>query len=209
MAHAASAPFVYSAPRSQRAGLTWTVAFSILLHVAAGWYFISRFVIDRAEQEPPEIAVIPMAPLPPLKSVPLPEIKSDPVKPVLPIRDPIRWPDAPPMEPIPAPPAPAAAPSPGPITSPGPVAPALPALAPSPTRRVQPEYPERAAMRGVAGSATIYLVVGQGGDVVDAQIAEEDPENYGFGAAALKAVRRWQFEGSQPGTYRVTVKFKP
>ncbi len=89
-----------------------------------------------------------------------------------------------------------------------PEAPPVPALAPSPTQRVQPVYPVRAIDREREGDVEVYVTVGAGGGVTDAQIVSEDPENYGFGAAALKAVRQWEFRTATPGVYRVTVKFR-
>ncbi|MCC6920462.1 MAG: TonB family protein [Alphaproteobacteria bacterium] len=199
-------PYTIRLPRS---GLTWAVAFSILIHFAIGWYFISRLVMDqRFEAETPPITFVPMAPPVPTKLEPPPVVETDPPKPKpLKPRPTIR--DVRPVDGAAT--VPPMAIDPGPPVEVGPVvpeAPAAPALAPSPTRRVQPAYPGKAIDREREGDVEVYVTVGAGGSVTDAQIVREDPENYGFGAAALKAVRQWEFRTATPGVYRVTVKFR-
>jgi protein TonB len=95
--------------------------------------------------------------------------------------------------------------SPGPAV---PATPAVPAAAPKPTRKVQPVYPDRPLDLEKEGDVVVAIAVGAGGVVTDADIVSEDPQGYGFGKAALAAVRRWEFATATPGTYTVTVKFR-
>jgi len=192
---------------SPRSAVSWAVGFSILLHIALGWYFVSRLMIASTLPEPEPIVIEVQPPVAPPKQVPPPEIKADEVKQELPKR-PQR-----PVEPVQG----AAAVETSPFEAGPPVeeaqpayepAPAIPAMAPKPTRRVHPVYPDKAITADKNGTVEVYVTVGTGGAVVDAEIVREDPKNYGFGKAALTAVKRWEFADAAPGTYRVTVKFK-
>jgi bla regulator protein blaR1 len=57
-----------------------------------------------------------------------------------------------------------------------------------------PDYPATAIRARREGHAEVRLTVDPDGRVVDAAIIEESPRGYGFGEAALQAVRQWQFE---------------
>jgi len=52
-----------------------------------------------------------------------------------------------------------------------------------------------------------HVIVRAGSPFVDAGIIGESPQGYGFGDAALKSVRQWQFAGAAAGAYIVTVRF--
>jgi protein TonB len=78
-----------------------------------------------------------------------------------------------------------------------------------------PEFPARAAARGIAGTVVLEFVVGADGRVRDLTIAQEDPPGEGFGAAARAAVRGWRFpptgDGVTAGPYRARLRltFRP
>lgn len=191
------------AGESRPRGLSWAVAFSILLHIAAIWYFVSRFVIEPALEEPQTINIdIQPLVLPP--TPPPPAITPDrPQTPRFKPRDPIAQPEAPPMPPIPLPPQVPTEEPPTVNTLPE----TVPAAAPTPTHRVNPAYPRRAEAAEMEGTATIQLTIGAGGVVTSVEIIGESPLGYGFGEAAKRAVGKWEFADTAPGTYRVTVRF--
>lgn len=63
---------------------------------------------------------------------------------------------------------------------------------PSWARQVIPEYPERAAARGIDAIATVRLscALMPSGSLTDCRVVGEDPVGMGFGSAALSAARR-------------------
>ena len=202
----------YGAPapeQSNRNDLRWTVGLSILFHIAVGWIIVNQLIgvpALEAEREPPVITIEPIY-IPPVPPAPIVEADPPPIKDVPrppTIHQPPVIAEAPPMEPSPFPPQPA--PVAGPVGPP--TTQTVPAAAPRPTKRVPPVYPERAETREIEGVATVQITVAPGGAVSDVQIVSETPENYHFGEAAADAVWQWQFADAQPGTYRVTVRFK-
>jgi periplasmic protein TonB len=106
-----------------------------------------------------------------------------------------------------------------------PFVPAPPEPAPGPTISVieiarpigappRPSYPTRAEERGREGTVVVRLIVGADGDVTSAAIISEDPTGFGFGQAALAAVRRTKFEPKRVdgaatlGEFTYTVRFR-
>ncbi|MDP2118031.1 MAG: TonB family protein, partial [Brevundimonas sp.] len=83
---------------------------------------------------------------------------------------------------------------PGPPPPPAPPAPPRPSVVTSPVwaRQVLPEYPERAASRGLSQVATVRVSCAllPNASLTDCRTVSEDPSGYGFGAAALAAARR-------------------
>ncbi|BCW89181.1 hypothetical protein sos41_23370 [Alphaproteobacteria bacterium SO-S41] len=194
--------------RSKQNDLRWTVGLSILFHIAVGWVIVNQLIGVPALEADPEPQVITIEPYVKPPPPPIPEIQADPPKlkeipRVQPRPTPI-VPDAPKVDPIPIPPQP---PIPGEptVTS---LPETVPTAAPQPTERVPVRYPVRAQDREIEGSATVQITVAPGGAVSDVQIVSETPENYHFGEAAADAVWQWKFADAQPGTYRVTVRFK-
>lgn len=62
-----------------------------------------------------------------------------------------------------------------------------------PLIRVQPEYPQTAADRGLEGVVEIYLHIAADGTVTEATVRHSDPPGV-FDQAALDAVRKWTFK---------------
>lgn len=188
-----------SGPRNS----SWAIGFSVLLHAAAAWYFVTLLISAPVFDEPDPINAV-IQPVPATLPPPPPKVAADPPKPS---------PTKPrPPRPVPehaaVPPLPMAPQPPGPVepTSQLPVE-TVPAPAPKPTHRVPVAYPNKALDREMPGVATVQVTVGEGGAVVAAEVTGESPLGYGFGEAALKSVRQWQFADAAPGAYTVTVKF--
>ncbi|MCK9503909.1 MAG: TonB family protein [Porticoccaceae bacterium] len=57
----------------------------------------------------------------------------------------------------------------------------------------QPQYPRRAQSRGVSGYAVVRVIITTTGSVRDPVLLEESPENYGFGAAAVRAAEKLKY----------------
>lgn len=54
----------------------------------------------------------------------------------------------------------------------------------------------------------IDITIGTGGVVERTQLVSEDPKGKGFAVSADQAIKRYAFEDSEPGTYRITIKFR-
>jgi protein TonB len=193
-------------PRMSAMGLT--IFASILLHALLGWYVVSQLIsgMPIVDEQPIAIEITRVEPAPP----PPPVVKPD--EPIIrdlpppPVHRPPFVPDAAVVEPTPLQPAPEA-----PITRPAPTldpAPPAPLSAPAPTYRAPVSYPARAEAREIEGRATVQITVGAGGRVESVQVVDETPQGYRFGEAAADSVWKWEFADAQPGTYRVTVRFK-
>ena len=63
---------------------------------------------------------------------------------------------------------------------------------PTPTRRIEPEFPLTARRLGIGGKVVVKFLVKTDGNVARASIIEADPKEI-FEESALKAVREWQF----------------
>ena len=57
----------------------------------------------------------------------------------------------------------------------------------------QPEYPARALSRGKEGYAVVEVIITTTGGVRDPKLLEEQPPNFGFGRAALKAAAKLKY----------------
>ncbi|MCL2101209.1 MAG: TonB family protein [Fibromonadales bacterium] len=79
-------------------------------------------------------------------------------------------------------------------------------------REVPAEYPTQAKRRGVAGFATIYMVIDRNGNVSEAFATIVEPAGFGFETAALAAVRQYKFSpalvGGVPVQQRFTKEFR-
>jgi protein TonB len=92
------------------------------------------------------------------------------------------------------------------------------AESPAPSKRAVPEYigpaavyPDRAQQARVSGTVALRVTTDEGGFVKNVRVSRETPEGYGFGDAAVKAVRRWKFQGqSRLNTdFDYTMNFTP
>jgi periplasmic protein TonB len=62
-----------------------------------------------------------------------------------------------------------------------------------PLVRVPPQYPQRAARRGVEGLVTVSFIITKEGSVRDPEVIEAHPPGM-FEQAALQAIQRWRFK---------------
>ncbi|MDB5476772.1 MAG: TonB protein [Phenylobacterium sp.] len=179
--------------------LRMAVGVSLAVHLAAGLYLAyMRFAPPAPAAEPAErIITVPFVTWP--KDPPTPVDHPKPPPPVHVIDRPIiPVPDPAPFKPVPR----AADPQPfkpvETITPQETAAPPQPKppVAISPTWLRKPSgdelaraYPDRAQRLGVGGSATLTCQVTAQGTVQACRVAAESPDDFGFGAAALKLTR--------------------
>ena len=200
---------------------------SILFSILAFYFINAQFKLREINYSDESVDVELIEPIPPPPPPPPPPPDTPP-PPKLQVRPPVVVPNAPPppmtlpIEPtkkedrveyrgppviVPGPPPPPAPP------------PARPSVVTNPSwgRQVLPEYPERAASRGVEGISSVRVSCGlqPSGSLTDCRVVSEDPEGMGFGAAALAAARRSRVtpgtvDGAAVGA-RVewTVRFRP
>ena len=64
-------------------------------------------------------------------------------------------------------------------------------------KQVPPKYPAGARRAGVEGRVVLGVTVTEKGEAEEVKIAEETPENHGFGERAVEVMAEWEFE---PGT---------
>lgn len=63
----------------------------------------------------------------------------------------------------------------------------------TPLVRVNPQMPRKAKMEGVGGRVLVRFDIGPTGRTENVQVIDEEPLGYGFGNAALRAVKRWKY----------------
>lgn len=61
-----------------------------------------------------------------------------------------------------------------------------------PLVRVPPQYPERAAQRGIEGRVLVEFTITKSGSVKDAKVIAAEPSDI-FNAAAVKSVLQWKY----------------
>jgi TonB family protein len=94
----------------------------------------------------------------------------------------------------------------------GSAAPADPTSKLKRTRKVDPEYPERALAQKITGAVTLEFTVNTKGEPQDVHVVSAEPAGT-FDRAAIAAVRRWRYEPvvvdgtPQEVTTRTTVRF--
>jgi protein TonB len=69
---------------------------------------------------------------------------------------------------------------------------------PTPSHRVQPEFPERARRSGIQGFVTLRIKIRADGSVDTVQVVEASPAGV-FEEPAIASIKRWQFK---PGIYQ-------
>ena len=62
-----------------------------------------------------------------------------------------------------------------------------------PLVRVNPDYPHRAALKGVEGYVVVRFTVTETGSVADPEVLRADPPGY-FESAARRAILRWKYQ---------------
>lgn len=81
--------------------------------------------------------------------------------------------------------------------------------------RVEPVYPKPAAEQGIEGSVALQAMILEDGTVGELKILSARPEGWGFGEAALAAVRHWLYEPARykglpvDATFTIYVSFGP
>lgn len=83
---------------------------------------------------------------------------------------------------------------------------------PVPVVRVNPQYPPRAAERGIEGWVELRFAISAAGTVQDAEVLRSHPGNV-FDRAALRAVRRWKYnpeieDGNPIERHGITVRLE-
>jgi protein TonB len=81
-----------------------------------------------------------------------------------------------------------------------------------PVVRVNPQYPPRAAERGLEGWVELSFIISATGTVQDAEVTNSHPRNV-FDRAALRAVRRWKYnpkiaDGKPVERHGITVRLE-
>lgn len=83
-----------------------------------------------------------------------------------------------------------------------------PAAVAEPLTRIPPDYPPSALRRAIGGNAVVLVYVDEKGAITRGVVLNEEPGGEGFGAATLRAVKRWTFKAGKPGQYVVEHVFK-
>ncbi len=63
----------------------------------------------------------------------------------------------------------------------------------TPIVRVNPTMPRKATIEQVEGVALLAFDIGPTGSTENVRVLEENPPGYGFGKAAIRAVKRWRY----------------
>jgi TonB family protein len=75
---------------------------------------------------------------------------------------------------------------------------------------VKPEYTKAAMQQQIQGSVVMLCVVGESGDITDAEVTRSLDAEFGLDQAAIDAVRQWKFKpgrkGDTPVAVRVTIE---
>ena len=76
----------------------------------------------------------------------------------------------------------------------------------TPTKRVEPVYPQAAARSGTTGFVEVEFTVGADGKVASVSVLNAKPART-FEQAAVKAVKQWQFAPGADGRGKVRLDF--
>jgi len=80
--------------------------------------------------------------------------------------------------------------------------------------RVAPQYPERALQQGLEGYVRLVFKIDPNGRPQNVRVTQDRPDGYGFGDAALVAVREWRYCPYSPTdpnaltTAKIAIPFK-
>jgi len=83
----------------------------------------------------------------------------------------------------------------------------FPAFAGNPIKRVEPVYPPEAARSGTTGYVELEYSVGPDGKVTEVSVVDAKPGRV-FVAAAIKAVKQWEFAPGSETRGKVRLEFK-
>ena len=75
-------------------------------------------------------------------------------------------------------------------------------------RKTKPDYPEIARRAEREGLVTLEFIVGVDGRATDITVVKEEPKGFGFGEAAIEAVKRWRFTPAKKGGESVPMRVK-
>ncbi len=75
-------------------------------------------------------------------------------------------------------------------------------------RKVDPKYPEVARRAEREGLVEVEFIVGTDGRATDITVIKEEPKGFGFGEAAIDAVKRWRFTPAKKGSENVPMRVK-
>jgi len=68
----------------------------------------------------------------------------------------------------------------------------------SPTVRIEPHYPSKAARDNIEGFVTLSFDINELGETTNIRVVESNPKGY-FEKASRKAVRKWKYKSEQEG----------
>ncbi len=83
----------------------------------------------------------------------------------------------------------------------------VPAGAPLPLSRVQPDYPSDAMRRNESGTVVVRITVGDDGKPDDVEVVRSS-RSRALDRAATQAAKRWRFRPGQAGSVEVPFEFK-
>ncbi len=164
-----------------------TIWVSVLLHLAAGLWFVDSLNFVAPEPEPQRVIETVVLPIPEPVIIEEPVEEPEPAQPLIVPRDPVPVEVASNVPPLPLPPITGESNPDGPMT-------AIEEAEPQPAIRVEPVYPERGLQRGKDGRVVLVLTIMPDGSVADVRVVSVTPDGYGFDREALKAVRRWTYK---------------
>ncbi|MGO4551371.1 energy transducer TonB [Lysobacter sp. 2RAF19] len=78
----------------------------------------------------------------------------------------------------------------------------------TPTKRVEPQYPQAAARAKTSGFVEVEFTVSPDGSVASVSVVNAQPART-FEAAAVKAVKQWQFAPGGDSRGKVRLDFQP
>ena len=77
-----------------------------------------------------------------------------------------------------------------------------------PLRKAKPKYPEAARRAQREGIVELECTVGVDGRATDIKVIKEEPKGFGFGEAAIEALKKWRFTPAKKGSESVPQRVK-
>lgn len=75
-------------------------------------------------------------------------------------------------------------------------------------KQVDPEYPEAALRARIEGSVVLEFTIGIDGKATDIKVTKEEPKGFGFGEAAIEAMKKWRFTPAKKGGKSVPMRVR-